>query len=192
MPGANIIPSGNGSRIPNGWWLCGIRITVLETNSSPGNKGRFLMEWGRFLWKHWSGRNKNICSLPAPIRLYPCAAQYICLRVRTPVEVLLRIVKNISSVAICWKVWKTASRWGGTVYRIRSAVGIYCRRRRCPIARPKPGRGSHGRSQHPETFINQILDDNKHQRIDDGMHTHLQAACPGILLMISSLMQNHL
>ena len=83
--------------------------------------------------------------------------------VRTPVEVL-RIVKNVSSHCYLLESMEDSQRWGRYSFiGYDPQMGIYCKD---GVVHIKTGAEVTVRSQHPETFISQILDDNKAPRID--------------------------
>ena len=83
--------------------------------------------------------------------------------VRTPVEVL-RIVKNVSSHCYMLESMEDSQRWGRYSFiGYDPQMGIYCKD---GVVHIKTGAEVTVRSQHPETFISQILDDNKSPRID--------------------------
>ena len=83
--------------------------------------------------------------------------------VRTPVEVL-RIVKNVSSHCYLLESMEDSQRWGRYSFiGYDPQMGIYCKD---GVVHIKTGAEVTVRSQHPETFISQILNDNKAPRID--------------------------
>ena len=83
--------------------------------------------------------------------------------VRTPVEVL-RIVKNVSSHCYILESMEDAKRWGRyTFIGYDPQMGIYCKD---GVVHLKTGAEVTVKTDHPETFIAQILADNKAPRIE--------------------------
>lgn len=82
--------------------------------------------------------------------------------VRTPIEVL-RIVKNVSSHCYLLESMEDSQRWGRyTFIGYDPQMGLYCKDR---VVHIKTGTAFQIKTEHPETFIAQILEDNKAPRL---------------------------
>lgn len=82
--------------------------------------------------------------------------------VRTPIEVL-RIVKNVSSHCYLLESMEDSQRWGRyTFIGYDPQMGLYCKDR---VVHIKTGTAFQIKTEHPETLIAQILEDNKAPRL---------------------------
>ena len=82
--------------------------------------------------------------------------------VRTPIEVL-RIVKKVSSHCYLLESMEDSQRWGRyTFIGYDPQMGLYCKDR---VVHIKTGTAFQIKTEHPETLIAQILEDNKAPRL---------------------------